>query len=251
MLPIYICEDSLSQLKKITKIIENYIIIENLDMKVVCAEQNPYSLIQYLESHKEQSLYFLDIDLKCDIDGFELSKKIRHIDPRGFIVFITTHSEMAMLTFQYQVEAMNFIIKDDIENFNGSITKCLIHAYELYITPSDETPRMISVKIGERIVSLQLDKIIVIESIPLRSHYIRIIGDGFLHELYFSLNEIIKQLDSSFYRCSKFAIVNMDKIIEIDKKDRIAHLQNDVDVQLSIRNCNKFINDYMDYKKSK
>lgn len=49
------------------------------------------------------------------MNGFELAQEIRKFDPRGFIIFITTHAELSYMTFTYKVEALDYIIKDDID----------------------------------------------------------------------------------------------------------------------------------------
>ena len=53
-------------------------------------------------------IYFLDVDLKSDINGIKLGSKIREKDTRGFIIFTTTHLEMSYFAFKYKVEAPCF-----------------------------------------------------------------------------------------------------------------------------------------------
>lgn len=49
MFPIYICEDNLIQLSHFEKIIKNYILIEELDMDVVCASSDPKEILKVQE----------------------------------------------------------------------------------------------------------------------------------------------------------------------------------------------------------
>ncbi|MFR6242645.1 MAG: hypothetical protein ACLUJ1_14485 [Mediterraneibacter faecis] len=58
--------------------------------------------------------------------GLILAQELRKIQPRCFIIFITSHSEMSILTFQYKVEALDFIIKDSSENIRKRIHECLM-----------------------------------------------------------------------------------------------------------------------------
>ena len=49
------------------------------------------------------------------MNGVALAQRIRQIQPCCFIVFITSHSEMSLRTFQYKAEALDFIVKDIAE----------------------------------------------------------------------------------------------------------------------------------------
>lgn len=121
MLKVFICEDNNLQRDKIKSTVENTIIIENLDMKVALSTGKTQDIIDYLENNKGSGLYFIDIDLNSDMNGIQLAERIRQYDPRGFIVFVTTHGEMSYLTFIYKIEVMDYIIKDDYSNVGERI----------------------------------------------------------------------------------------------------------------------------------
>lgn len=59
-----------------------------------------------------------------------LAHKIRETQPRCCIVFVTTHSEMSFMTFSYRIEAMDFIIKDDIGKLEERMLQCIEQAIE-------------------------------------------------------------------------------------------------------------------------
>ena len=101
MLKIYICEDSQKQLDMITKAVEKAILDEELDMKVETSTSDPFEILHIVEQSNGPGIYFLDVELNAKIDGIELASKIRNYDPRGFIVFVTTHPELSYLTFKY------------------------------------------------------------------------------------------------------------------------------------------------------
>ena len=66
--------------------------------------------------------------------GLILAQELRKIQPRCFIIFITSHSEMSILTFQYKVEALDFIIKDSSENIRKRIHECLMDINKKILT---------------------------------------------------------------------------------------------------------------------
>ena len=110
MIPIYLCEDNPLQLDLLKSMIEKYIFIQAYDMEIRQAVHTPHELLNLLPDQPENAVYFLDIHLHSDMDGIELASAIRQKDPRAFIIFTTTHSEMAMTTFRYQVEPLGFLI---------------------------------------------------------------------------------------------------------------------------------------------
>lgn len=114
MLKIFVCEDNIVQRQKMESIIDclKADMVDVIEKGIVTA--NPYEILEHIRNENNSCLYFLDIDLKCDMDGFMLAHKIRETQPRCCIVFVTTHSEMSFMTFSYRIEAMDFIIKDDI-----------------------------------------------------------------------------------------------------------------------------------------
>ena len=73
---IIVCEDSEKQRIDIVKHIDNMIKENYLNMKVYLSTENPYDVIKSVEDTPELSIYILDVDLKCNINGIELADKI-------------------------------------------------------------------------------------------------------------------------------------------------------------------------------
>lgn len=136
MIPIYLCEDDIHQLHIWQKLISNAILISELDMEIKAAVTAPSAIMEQLNKYKpENAVYFLDIDLKSNINGIELAAEIRKYDPRAFIIFITTHGEMAIQTLRYKVEPLGFIIKES-PDFEQQIVDCLLNIYNKYSIPN-------------------------------------------------------------------------------------------------------------------
>ena len=130
MIDIYICEDIQKQRERIAYYVETAIMIEEYDMELKLATDDAGAFLQAVKKSKNTGLYFLDIDLGSGKNGLELAREIREYDPRGFIVFVTSHSEMSLLTFQYKVEALDFIVKDDPQNIQRRIAECMEKAIQ-------------------------------------------------------------------------------------------------------------------------
>lgn len=225
MLSVIVCEDNEEQRNRITKFIEDSIMIENLDMKIALSAEDPEEIIEYLKNNEVSGLYFLDVDLQSDMNGIKLAEAIREYDPRGFIVFVTTHAEMSYLTFIYKVEAMDYIIKDNYETIKERIHQCILNAHKKYSSKATELQKNFTIKVEDKIISIEYNKILFFETS-------NIIHKVVLHaidrqiEFYSKMKEIEEKLDSRFYRCHRSFLVNKDNIKEIDKNNRVIHMIN-------------------------
>ena len=230
MLPIYICEDMEEELRYFKNIIEKAITENYLDAGVVCAARAPQQLIERLDIGRQQSLYFLDIDLKSDMDGIELSKVIRKYDPRGFIVMITTHDNLSPLMFQYRVEAMDFIVKDK-DDVKGRILACIKSALDLQGGYEREVKKY-KLRVEGCSLFYAADEIYSFEA----TRHGVILHMNFKSALIEStLSELQNELDESFYRCHKSCIVNLVHVIGVDRSNRKALLDNGRDCEVSAR----------------
>lgn len=125
MISVYLCEDDKRQLEQYSRLIHRFLDFEGYEEMPVYEFRDPHALLNAAEKNGGTGLYFLDIQLNSDINGLELARQIRLLDPSGYIIFLTTHSEMMALTFQYHVEALDFITKDDPKLLEQRLRDCL------------------------------------------------------------------------------------------------------------------------------
>lgn len=232
MLPVYICEDNEQQLSLYKSAIEKYISENEADeFELSCITTNPMQLLDHLKNHIRQSIYFLDINLGLEfINGIELGAEIRKFDPLGYIILITTHTEMAPLTFQYMIEAMDYISKDE-DNVEMRIRRCLDNIIVLQHNSHKAGPAHLT--IGTQIIPLSDIYSISIKSG--KSHNIEIYSSNSL--LYFrgALKDILAKLDSTFFRCHKSCIVNLNHVTGMDRHNRCLSLDNGTTVPYAYR----------------
>ena len=160
MIDVYICEDNQKQLNLLKKYISNSIMIEGLDMKIALATSDPHDLLKEILTAENIGLFFLDIDLKSDVNGLTLAQRIRQVQPRCFIIFITSHSEMSFLTFQYKVEALDIIIKDTPQHINSKIHECLLDVENKYTSLSNAINRTFIINQNDRCITIDYSDII-------------------------------------------------------------------------------------------
>lgn len=234
MLKIFICEDNNETRRRIELVIKDVIMIENLDMKLELSVCDPESIIEYLQENEGTGLYFLDVDLRNKMNGIKLAESIREYDPRGFIVFVTSHAEMSYLTFQYKVEAMDYIIKDNYENVKNKIHQCILNANKKYSAKMTDLQKNFVLNISDKVISMEFDKILFFETSP-TIHKVILHGIDRTIEFYSKMKDVEKKLDDRFYRCHRSYLINKDNIKEIDKNNRVIFMINGEECLASTR----------------
>lgn len=234
MLNIFVCEDQIAQRKTIVQTIQNTVLIEELDMRLVLDTGDPYVLLEEVKTSRNTGIYFLDIDLNSSINGMKLAQQIRMYDPRGFIIFVTAHSELSYMTFQYRVEAMDFIIKDNPAEAKVKIRECLLKAMERYMLQTNKIQKVYTIEAGGRKISVDYKDILFFET---SSNIHKVILHGKDRQIEFSgtIKELARTLDGSFVRCHRSFLVNKSNIKEVDAKNRIIYFANGETCLMSIR----------------
>lgn len=234
MIDIFICEDNKKQLDLFTTYISNLILIEGFDMKIVQATSDPHQLLKEILTAENTGLFFLDIDLRSDMNGLTLAQRIRQIQPRCFIVFITSHSEMSFLTFQYKAEALDFIVKDSAEHIKSKIHECLLDVNSKYTSSNNNVTRTFTINQNDKRIVIDYNDIIFFETSN-NIHKIILHARKRVIEFTGQLKDIEQQLDHRFYRCHTSYIINKDNITDIDFKELLVHMNNGETCPVSVR----------------
>jgi len=227
MLSVFICEDDNHYRQLISKCIQDYINTEEFDIEVVLCTSDPTKILQVIETHKVNGLYFFDVELEGGYNGVNIAKDIRQYDPRGFIVFVTAHPKYMPITFEYKVEALAYIQKSEEHLVRQSICNCISDAYNRHVSRSDDGCYIFKSQSGRK-VSCNHNEILFFETDSQGSKRIILHTKKRQYVFYGSIDEAEKMLPSGqFFRCHKSFIVNVGNLtrankIELNQKsDRI------------------------------
>lgn len=234
MLDIFVCEDHAVQRRTIVQIIQNTILIEELDMQLALDTADPYVLLEKAKASQNTGIYFLDIDLGSRMNGMKLAQQIRLFDPRGFIILITAHSELSYMTFQYRVEAMDFVLKDNPAEAKWKIRECLLNAMERYTLQTNKTHKVYTAQAGGRTISIDYDDIFFFETSG-NIHKVILHAKDRQIEFFGTIKELTNTLGGSFVRCHRSFLVNKNNIKEIDAKKRVIYFANGETCLMSTR----------------
>lgn len=191
-------------------------------------------LLEKLESSRNTGIYFLYIDLNSSMNGMKLAQQIRLFDPRGFIIFITAHSELSYMTFQYRMEAMDFVLKDNPAEAELKIKECLLNAMERYTLQTNRTHKVYTIETNGRKISIDYEDILFFETSG-NIHKVILHAKDRQIEFPSTIKELTNELGCDFVRCHRSFLVNQKNIKEIDTKNRIVHFSNGETCLMSTR----------------
>lgn len=244
MLSVFICEDNEKFLNRIGKYVDNLIKAEKLNAAIACATPDPHKLLEHIQRNEVFGLYFLDLDLGCEVNGFQLAEKIRRYDPRVFIVIVTSDGESKHLSFKYVIEAMDYITKDAVD-FEERICKCVLTAYQRHSERKGRKTDKLSLKLSEDVLSkdsvlfskgstilLDFSDITHIEVTPGKAHNVTVYCTSNKYFARHDLGKIHTLLDARFVRCHRAHIVNVEKIFNFNPEKRKILLNNDEELDM-------------------
>lgn len=234
MIDVYVVEDQDDFRKRLVDIIKNIVMMEEYDMNFKLDTKDPYETLSACEESQNTGVYFLDVDLGCDINGIQLAEKIRKSDPRGFIIFVTTHAEMSYLTFKYKVEALDYIIKDDFSDLGSRVYNCLNNINDKYRSLNNSIQKTLTIKLPDRQLVVEYEKILFFETSS-TPHKVNLHCTDRQMEFYAQLSDLNEKLDERFVRCHRSFLVNKDNIRQIDKHSKMIIMKNDQECFYSSR----------------
>ena len=223
MIPIYLCDDEVQITSVLEAIIKKYITILALDMGPIHISDNPEMLLAEIKEKNERAIYFLDVDFPEHKNGFELATEIRQIDPRGFIVFITAHTDLAIETFRYRLEAMDYIVKDNEELLKEKVQSCLVSIEQRLCDETNEN--FFTLKILDELRHIPTKQILYFEAVGY-NHQIRLQMQNEVIDFYGTLQKLELELGNGFWRCHRGYLVNIYHVSRIYMKEKEVELDN-------------------------
>lgn len=216
MIRVYLCDDEEIVRRQIQTALERKILIEGYDMKVVCSAANGQELLAAAEGER-CGIYFLDVELKDEEwDGFRLGQELRRRDPHGTLVYITSYGDLAWRTFQYHLEAFDYIIKTPGQ-IGPSASQCLSEIHLRLLAERQAPAEMFTLRTGETVRHVPLADILFFETAAI-PHHVLLHTSNSRMDFLGSLNELEIQLGDRFIRTHRAYLVAADKIETIDLK---------------------------------
>lgn len=226
MRKIAICDDSKLDRQLLKVVIQIY--FENNEEEFKIFE---YELGDNLLDDIEVELLFLDIIM----NGMKIARKLRDIQFKAPIIFLTAHADYAVES--YEVYVAGYLLKPYDTN---KLTLLLDEVLQRSVQ------KRIAVKVKKQHRYLEINDIMYVES---DKHVLNIhLKDSRVIQTTEKLSELKKTINSKrFIRCHQSYLVNMDYIKDA-KTDFI--LSNDIRIPIRVRGRKEIIERYHKYYSS-
>lgn len=240
MIGIYLCEDELSQLNYLKKVIEVFLKENHIQAEIVSARNNPlFTINDYIKNDENTALFFLDVELKGYVmDGFGLARRLKKQDGDIYIVFLTSQEDLAFRAFEYKLEPLDYIIKKPeyflSDRMGNEMKVRMENIFAKIELMREKKQNNISISTGSRVLEVNKDDILFIQAVK-GCHQIEIYLSYKKLTLRQSLKNISELLDEAFIFISKSCIVQKQKIREIDKKGRKVFIEGGYELEVPYR----------------
>lgn len=229
---IFILEDDLYQAQRMQQMIQDICEKEQIPYNFIETTSRADEIVSKIACCTYTPIYFLDIEIKQETrKGLEVARELRTIDPEGIIVFVTTHSELAPISYQYMVSALTFIEKDlPYDMRRKLIMDCLAHYVKKNKGVMDKDYFVIDNSYTTIKVPFDTVEYIMTDE----PHRLQLVTTNQLIQFYGTLKEI-EQMDERLVRCHKSVLINKMHVQQLDPKQQLVQLISGKQVPVSRR----------------
>lgn len=229
---IFILEDDIIQAERFRRVVEELCEKHQLPYSFIEVTSRSSQIIEKIPLTTYIPIYFLDIEIKSEErKGLQVAQEIRKYDSEGIIVFVTTHSEFAPVSYEYMVSALTFIDKNlPYHERYLMFEQCLLQ-YQLRNKtqiPSDD----FIIENTNTTIRVPFSKVEYIQTDE--PHRLLLITTDQHIRFYGTLKEI-EQIDERLFRCHQSYIVNTSLIRSFDATNRMIVLKSGNHVPVSRR----------------
>lgn len=212
MLNFVICDDNIQTVNTLSTLLEEVILKNDYDAKVMFKTTDYNKLLNYMSSNIV-NVVFLDIEFSgCSENGLDIAKKIREINNNCYLIFVTSHFEYIATAYKYKTFDYIFKSSIDFETISSTLER-------LFNDVSSSNTKFL--KINNKNTLIDLNTILFIEKSGVKIIYHTLQAD------YISYNSFNKlSLPQNFIRCHKSFIVNINHISNISYADNIIYMRN-------------------------
>lgn len=207
MLNIIICDDDVSDVDKVEKIVKDY--LKNLDINIYKYYDFNKEFFKIVDLNLENKIYLLDIETPS-MSGIDVARIIRKNDYSSVIIFLSGHDDLSRIVAKKNIMCLNFINKFD--NLKYNLKKSL----DLALTVVGKKRRVKFLSKGI-VYNIDIDSILYITKETISRNTI-IVCDNNTYHLKMSMKSVIEELSSDFIQTHRACYVNKNRILKVDYK---------------------------------
>ena len=173
------------------------------------------------------------------MDGFDLARRLKWLNSEYAVVFLTSSDHLAYKVFEYNLEVLDYVVKEpeyfQQKGINECLRKRLDRIFEKLNSLCDKKNKTsIAFTCGGKVTDVITEDIIYVQSVA-GKHQAEVYLDNRVITVRQSMKYIYEQLNEDFIYANKSCIVNRYKIRELDKKERFLYLAGGFRVEVAFR----------------
>lgn len=225
MLTTFILEDNAKQRFYYQQIVRTQIMIDQLDMQLALVTATPQKIKHYLQHQPHtHGLFLLDIEIGNQLTaGLDLAEWIRNHFVDARIIFLTTHTEMAFLTFERKIAPLDYLLKDNgAPKVEQQLRQDLKIAQQRFQQTILHTKQKFGYRIGQRYYEIPFSQFYFLETVPGNTGKLIIHADHQQAEFIGRLSEQAEKYPHLFL-AHRSILLNPQTITSFDAAKRIAY----------------------------
>lgn len=252
--PVFICDDDQEQINQLNQILGiAEVIMSDEDKNVEFPSLSAHSYEEAEEVIKDNvwdgGIYFLDVELgesPYEDSGFDIAEKIKEQDERAQIIFVTSHADLSIITYQRRLGPVDYIVKSPNQvEFKKRVIKTLdVATYQL--SKLNQIKKVtFSYKVGRHVRNVNMDDVIYIATTSVPHKLLLTLVDG-ESQFFGSINKTASD-NPLLETISQSCLANPKNIEAIDLKNhRVQFVNGDVEdfSQSSVRKMKQLLIHY-------
>lgn len=224
MVEFIIIDDDLEIQRTVERIIVKFLFGKSIEFNILKYTKYDSELQNLIDNNDSKRIYIIDIQLNGKISGITIAEKIRETDWDSEIIFITNHSKMFETVFKNVLNVFSFIEKfHDFEiRLEKDIKKIINHKNDNeYFSYSNN-------KID---INIRFKEIIYIFR-ETTSRKLHIVTNNNEYIINGNIKDIILKLDGRFVQAHRACIINKDRILKYDWRNKCFETDNKKTINL-------------------
>jgi len=210
MIHFIVCDDNKNLLKNLVSKIDDIMMGNVHDYEIHPFTDYDDKFMKIVEEKLQCKIYILDVEVPS-ASGINVARKIRENDVDSAIIFLTSHNEVGSILLKEEIMFLAFICKYD--NADKRLESAIQKAMELI-------GKKMAIRFEDQnaIYTIPVKNLIYITTDTIERKLI-IKTDYSIIKVSKTLLEMEKLLPSQFKHSHRACIVNVDRIVTIDKKN--------------------------------
>lgn len=223
MINFIVVDDNREVVKNVDNMIDKVMIHEKLEYKINTFNDYDSKFNKIMDSNLPNKVYILDIETKS-ASGIDIARRIRKEDVNSIIIFITAHEELGGLIIKESLMVLTFICKFD--DFNNKLKDALHQSLKII-----GNKKVIRFSDYNSVYTIPIKDILYITRDSIERKCI-IKTDYTSYKVSKPLSELKEMGCGMLLQTHRACLVNENRIMKVDKTNRIITFDNGMTVDL-------------------